>query len=323
MVATVRIKETGGPSVLLVEQFGEAMPGPRDVQIRQAAIGVNYLDVQQRTGAVPIPLPSGLGLEGAGTVSAIGSEVEGISVGDRVAYALGPIGAYSSSRIYPAERLIALPDTISFEDAAAVLFKGLTAQYLLKSTFPVTSGTVILLYGAAGAVGQLIASWAAHLGAQVIGVVSREGSVERAREAGCSDVLIWGRSEVPSEVARLTGGRMVDVVYDGVGRRTFQASLDSLRVRGTMVSFGASSGKPEPVDIDLLNKKSLFLTRPGLAAHVDDAHEYRARSRDVLDAVSRRIIKPNLWRAFPLNDVVDVHAMLDRGETEGAIILRP
>lgn len=323
MVRTVRFEKYGAPSVLSMQEVHETAPGSREVWLDQEAIGVNYLDVQQRKGAVPVPLPSGLGLEGAGRVAAVGDEVEGIAVGDRVGYALGPVGGYADGRIYPYERLIRLPDSISYEHAAAVLFKGLTAQYLIKSTYAVSSGSVVLVYGAAGAVGQLIASWSTQLGGQVIGVVSRTESVARALEAGCADVLIWGRADIAAEVHRLTGGRMADVVYDGVGRATFQSSIDSLKVRGTMVSFGASSGVPAPVSVDLLNKKSLFLTRPGLAAYIGNIDEYRARSADVLDALEHELIKPNLWRTFALTQVAEVHDLLERGRTEGAVILKP
>lgn len=323
MSVVVRLYEAGAPTVLKVEHFDDVSPGAGDVRLEQEAIGVNYLDVTQRNGAVPIALPSGLGLEGAGRVTAVGADVAGVAIGDRVAYALGPIGSYASSRLYPAERLVKLPDAMSCEDAAAILFKGLTAQYLIKSTFPVGPGSVVVLYGAAGPVGSIVASWATHLGADVIGVVSRETSVDRARAAGCRDVLIWGKSDITGEVNRLTGGRMADVVYDGVGRATFDASIDILKIRGTMVSFGASSGVPDPVSLATLNKKSLFLTRPGLAAHVSNLAEYRERAKDVLDAVDAGVINPSVWKVFPLDQVIAAHTVLEHGQAEGALILKP
>lgn len=323
MATTVCFERTGAPDVLALVEAERSAPGPNEVWLEQEAIGVNYLDVTQRNGAVPVPLPSGLGLEGAGRVAAIGDSVSDVSVGDRVAYALGPIGSYASARLYPAERLIKLPDHLAFEDAAAVLFKGLTAQYLIKSTYRVGKNDVVLLYGAAGSVGRIIAAWANHLGAHVIGVVSRETSVDRARAAGCRDVLVWGKVDVAAEVKRLTDSHMADVVYDGVGRETFEASIDSLKVRGMMVSFGASSGAPEPVSLGLLNKKSLYLTRPGLAAHIGDVEEYRERARDVLDAVERGIIETGIWKTFPLSDVVGVHDLLEHGRSEGTMVMRP
>lgn len=322
MATAVQFEQTGAADVLTLKVVSQAAPGPDEVWLEQEAIGVNFLDVTQRKGAVPVPLPSGLGLEGAGSVAAVGRNVSNVSVGDRVAYAMGPIGSYASGRLFPAGRLIKLPDDLSFEDAAAVLFKGLTAQYLIKSTYPVKEGDVVLLYGAAGSVGQIIASWATHLGAHVIGVVSRETSVERARAAGCRDVLVWGKCDVATEVGRISNGHMADVVYDGVGRETFDASIDSLKVRGMMVSFGASSGAPDPVSVSLLNKKSLFLTRPGLAAHIGGLGEYRERARDVLDALRRGIIRPNIWKVLPLADVIEAHDALEHGRSEGTIVMR-
>lgn len=224
---------------------------------------------------------------------AIGAGVANVAVDDRVAYMLGPIGSYASGRLYPANRLVRLPDEISTETGATVLFKGITAHYLLHSTYAVRPGSVVLLYGAAGALGQLMASWAKAMGAFVIGVVSKKSSVERAEAAGCDAVLIWGAGDLPSAVAGLTNGQKADVVYDGIGRPTFTASLDSLRTRGMMVSIGASGGAPDPVAVATLNTKgSLFLTRPGLAAHATDLTEYHRRANAVFDAVIAGVIKP-------------------------------
>ncbi|HLM39829.1 MAG TPA: quinone oxidoreductase [Microvirga sp.] len=302
----------------------QAEPGPQEAWIEQEAVGVNFLDVTQRKGAVPIPLPGGLGLEGAGRVTAVGSAVTNVAVGDRVAYILGPLGAYASGRLYPAERLVRLPETLSFDDAATVLFKGITAQYLLKSTYPVRPGTVVLLYGVAGGLGQIMAPWAKHLGAFVIGVVSKEASIERARALGCDAVLVWGACDLPAEVATLTNGRKADVVYDGIGRDTFGASLDSLRPRGLLASIGASTGAPPPIEVGTLNAKgSLFLTRPGLAAHATDITEYRERAEDVFAAVSDGVIKPSAWKAFSLADAAGAHAALESGGSAGPILLKP
>jgi len=324
MALAIRLNEAGESGVLKLEQVDKAAPGAKEVWIEHKAIGVNYLDVTQRKGAVPIPLPNGLGLEAAGRVTEVGSQVTNVAVGDRVGYALGPLGSYSSGRLYPADRLVKLPDTISFEAAAAIIFKGITAQYLIKSTYPVGAGTVVLLYGAAGALGQILAPWAKHLGAFVIGVVSKESSIERAQAAGCDAVLVWDACDLPAEVARLTAGRKAHVVYDGIGRVTFDASLNSLRTRGIMVSIGASSGAPAPVDVGTLNAKgSLFLTRPGLANYASDIDEYRVRVRDVFDAVERGFIKPKIWKTFPLADAREAHDALEHGKSSGAILLRP
>lgn len=323
MIDVVRLEQTGGPEVLKLDRVAPQQPGPGEVWLEQRAIGVNYLDVTQRNGAARIPLPNGLGLEGAGYVRAVGAGVTNVALGDRVAYALGPLGSYASERSYPAERLIPIADEISFAEAAATLFKGLTAQYLIKSTYPVAPGTIVLLYGAGGGVGQIMAAWASHLGATVIGVVSRRSSVARAHAAGCKHVLIWGECDIPSSVRRLSRGEMAHVVYDSVGRATFDASMDSLRSRGMMVSFGASSGVPAPVTLGTLNKNSLFLTRPGLAAHTNNLQEYRERARDVFDALSSHVFAPNIWREAPLADVVAIHRLLDARANDGAIVLTP
>jgi NADPH2:quinone reductase len=316
--------ETGGPDVLRLETIEQALPGPGEVWLEQDAIGVNYLDITQRNGAVPIPLPSGLGLEGAGRVAVVGTDVTNVAVGDRVAYILGPLGSYASGRLYPAGRLVKLPDDVSTDDAATVLFKGITAHYLLHSTYPVHPGTIVLLYGVAGALGQIMAPWAKALGAFVIGVVSKEASVARAKAAGCDEVLVFDAETLPAEVARLTNGKKAHVVYDGIGKPTFAASLDSLRARGTFVSFGASGGVPDPVAIGTLNAKgSLFLTRPSLGAHASDLEEYHERARAVLSAVATGIIKPSAWKNFSLADAAAAHAAIENGQSAGAVLLKP
>jgi NADPH2:quinone reductase len=324
MDIAIRLTQTGGPDVLKVETINQAEPGTGEVWLEQEAIGVNYLDVTQRSGAVSMPLPSGLGLEAAGRVAAIGLGVTNVAVGDRVAYILGPIGGYASGRLYPALRLLPLADELSVDDAATILFKGITAHYLLHSTYAVGPGTVVLLYGVAGALGQIMAPWAKSLGAFVIGVVSKEASIARAKTAGCDAVLVWGGCDLPAEVARLTDGQKAHVVYDGIGKPTFSASLDSLRVRGTMVSLGASGGAPDPLTVGTLNTKgSLFLTRPALGAHATDLGEYRQRADAVFGAVAAGIITPTTWRAFSLADAAAAHAALESGQSAGAVLLKP
>jgi NADPH2:quinone reductase len=324
MGIAIRLSQTGGPNVMKTESIGEVPPGPGEVWIKQEAIGVNYLDVTQRNGAVPIQLPSGLGLEAAGRVAAIGVDVTNVTVGERVAYILGPIGSYASGRLYPAQRLVRLPDHVSTEDAASVLFKGVTAHYLIHDTYAVVPGTVVLLYGVAGALGQIMAAWVKSLGAFVIGVVSKEASLARAQAAGCDAVLVWGACDLPAEVAKLTDGHKAHVVYDGIGQLTFATSLDCIRPRGLMVSFGASSGVPGPVGVSTLNSKgSLFLTRPGLGAHATELSEYHRRADAVFAAVTAGIIKPAPWNVFSLSDAVGAHTALENGQSAGAILLRP
>lgn len=324
MAAAIRFSEVGEPEVLQVETLDPRAPGPGEVWLEQEAVGVNFLDVTQRKGAVPLALPSGLGLEGAGRVAAVGSGVSNVQVGDRVAYATGPIGSYASGRLYPAERLVKIPDELSFEAAAAVLFKGITAQYLIKATYPVGPGTTMLLYGVAGGLGEIMAPWAKHLGARVIGVVSRQASVEKAQALGCDAVLVFDPQTLAAQVRELTDGKGVDVVYDPIGRISFEASLDSLRPRGLLVSFGASSGAPSAVEMATLNAKgSLFVTRPSLAAHTATDAEYQQRAQDVLAAVAQGIITPRIWRSYPLAEAATAHADLQAGRSSGAIVLKP
>lgn len=324
MVSAIRFNQFGPPEVLNLESLSEQAPGQGEVWLEQEAVGVNFLDVTQRRGAVPVPLPSGLGLEGAGRVAAVGAGVSNVRAGDRVAYATGPLGSYASARLYPAERLVKIPDSLSFDEAAAVMFKGITAQYLLKSTYPVGPGTTILLYGVAGGLGEIMVPWAKHLGATVIGVVSRQASVEKAHASGCDEVLVFDADNLACEVARITQGKKVDVVYDPIGHVSFQASLDSLRPRGLMVSFGASTGAPSAVELSTLNAKgSLFLTRPSLAAHTASACEYQERAQDVLAAIAAGIIKPSVRASHSLADAALAHADLESGRSSGAIILKP
>ena len=324
MATVVRLNQSGAPGVLHLEQVPESQPGAGEVWLTQEAVGINFLDVMQRNGAVKIPLPSGLGVEGAGRVTAIGAGVHQVRVGDRVAYATGPLGAYASGRLYRADRLVPLPADLSADDAAAVLFKGITAQYLLKATYPVGPGTVMVLYGVAGALGQIMAPWAKQLGAFVIGVVSRESSMAIAHQLGCDAVLVFNADTLAADVARITGGKKADVVYDPIGRVSFQASLDSLRPRGLLVSFGASSGAPPALEMATLNAKgSLFVTRPSIAAHTADSAEYRQRADDVLAAVAANIIKPVIRGRYALADVAMAHADLEDGKSSGALILKP
>ncbi|GGD26039.1 quinone oxidoreductase family protein [Aureimonas glaciei] len=324
MTIAIQLTQTGGPDVLVPHEVEVPSPGPGEAIVEQRAVGVNYLDAMHRKGAVPIPVPGGIGLEAAGTVVAVGSGVSDVAVGDRVAYALGPVGAYAAVRAYPAERLVRLPEGLSFEEAAAITFKGITAQYLLKNTYPVGPGTVVVLYGVAGALGQVMAPWAKRLGAFVIGVVSKEASVAIAKSRGCDAVLVWGSCDLAGEVSRLTDGRKADVVYDGIGRETFAASVDSLRPRGLMVSLGASSGLPDPVSVATLQAKgSLYLTRPSIAAYAADLAEYRERARDVYEAAAAGIIKPEIWKTYPLEQVAQAHEAMDSGTSNGPIVLVP
>ncbi len=324
MAVAVRITATGGPEVLSLIETQDLSPKEGEVLIDQKSIGVNFLDVQQRNGSVKIPLPSGLGFEAAGIVAAVGPNVKDLREGDRVAYATGPIGSYASSRIYPANRIVKLPAEVSFDDAAAILFKAITAQYLLKSTYPVGSGTTVVIYGPAGGVGQILVAWAKQLGALVVAIVSRQDRVERAKRVGCDAVFVFGATEIPSEIAKLNGGKKADVVYDSVGRDSLEVSLDSLRPRGLSVSFGTASGPPAPIEVSTLQAKgSLYLTRPSVSLYTADPVEYRERAEDVLSAVTSGIIGPYIWKRFPLNQVAAAHTAMESRNSEGAIVLKP
>lgn len=325
MATVVRIEQTGSTEVLKLIEVGDAEPGPGEVWIEHAAIGVNPLDVTQRSGQVPLKqLPSGLGLEGVGKITAMGPGVTNVRVGERVGYMMGPLGAYASGRLYPAERLIKLPESLSDDEAAALIFKGITAEYLLNSVYPVNHSSRVLLYGASGAVGQLMAPWAKHRGAFVIGVVSKESSVEKAKHAGCDEVFVFDNEDLPIRVNEVTGGKKVDVVYDGLGRISFETSLNCLRPRGLMVSFGVTTGSPAPVEVSTLNAMgSLFLTRPSLATYTADVHEYQQRASNVLRAYADGTIKPAIGEKFRLEQISKAHDLLQSGQARGAVILTP
>lgn len=323
MPTAVIINRTGGPEVLELHDVAQSLPSPDEVWIDHEAIGVNYLDVNHRDGSVPVQLPSGIGIEGVGVVKTVGSGVTDFAPGDKVAYALGEIGSYASGRLIKADRLLKLPEWITTDDAAAITLKGLTAHYLLHSTYPVKKGETVLMYGAAGALGQMMTSWAKSIGAYVIGVVADDASCKVAEQAGCDAVLIWDAAKLPDEVAELTNGRMADVVYDGIGKVSFDTSLACLRVRGTLVSIGAISGLPDPIDIVKINKKSLYLTRPSLVAYTTDPEEYKARGEAVYDAVRTGVLKPTVWKTFQLAHAQEVHVLLQNGQSQGTILLKP
>ncbi|MCE5245494.1 quinone oxidoreductase, partial [bacterium] len=278
MDKAVRIHEVGGPSVMKLEEVVVPAPEAGEAVVRQAAVGVNFIDVYHRTGLYPLPLPATIGLEGAGVVEAVGPDVSDVRPGDRVAYAGGPIGAYAERRVVPVSRLVPLPPEISFETAAAATLKGMTAWYLIRRTHRVERGESILVHAAAGGVGQILCQWAAGLGAKVIGAVGSEAKAEIALAHGCAHAIVLGRGNFAAKVRELTGGEGVAVVYDSVGKATWEGSLDSLRPFGLMVTFGNASGPVPPVSpLDLSAKGSLFLTRPALA-------HYTARREDVLEA---------------------------------------
>ncbi|MCX8072086.1 MAG: quinone oxidoreductase [Candidatus Binatia bacterium] len=324
-VGAIRFRETGGPEVLRWEEVEVPEPAPGEALIRQTAIGVNFIDVYHRTGLYPVAgFPSGIGLEGAGVVEAIGKGVTEVAVGDRVAYASAPIGAYAEWRCMPAERLVRLPPGISDEVAAAIMLKGMTAQYLLRRTYRVQLGDTIVFYAAAGGVGSIACQWAKHLGAEVIGVVGSEEKAALAREFGCAHIIVYTRERVPDRVREITNGKGVPVVYDSVGQATFFDSLDCLAPRGLMVSFGNASGPVSPFDIQQLALRgSLYLTRPTLATYTASRPELLATAEELFEVVLAKAVRVHIGRRFPLREAAEAHRALQSRATTGAIVLFP
>ncbi|MBX5454017.1 MAG: quinone oxidoreductase [Acidobacteriia bacterium] len=324
MTKAVRIHSHGGPEVMRFEDVPTPEPGPGEARVRHEAIGVNFIDVYFRTGLYKIPsLPAVLGQEGAGVVTAIGPGVTEVAVGDRVAYAAGPIGAYATERVIAANRLVKLPDAIDFKTAAAMMLKGMTAQYLLRRTYRVKPGDTILVYAAAGGVGLIMCQWAKHLGAHVIGVVSTEEKAQLARAHGAEHVVV-GYKNLVEEVKRITNGAMVPVVYDSVGKDTFYTSLDCLAPLGMMVSYGNSSGPVGAVDVSLLGAKgSLFLTRPSLVTYTAKRSDLEATARDLFDVVMSGAVKIEINQTFPLAEAAAAHTALESRKTTGATVLLP
>jgi NADPH2:quinone reductase len=319
----IRIHAHGGPEVLKWESVPTPEPGPNEVLVRHAAVGLNYIDVYFRTGLYKAPLPATIGMEGAGTVLAAGSDVHDLKVGDRVAYAGGPIGAYATERVIAAERVVKLPDAIDFSTGAAMMLQGMTAQYLLRRTFHVRPGQTILVHAAAGGVGLILCQWASFIGATVIGVVSNAKKAELAAANGAHHTII-GHSNLAAEVKRITHGAMVPVVYDAVGKDTFAASLDCLAPLGMMVSYGAASGPVPPVDVSILGTKgSLFLTRPTLSTYTATHGDLLAVSADLFDAVISGAVKIQVNQTFALADAAAAHTALEARQTTGSTVLLP
>jgi NADPH2:quinone reductase len=324
MSKAIRFYEHGGPEVLRFEDFDPGKPAPNDAQLRHTAIGVNYIDVYDRTGLYPVELPSGLGREAAGVITALGRKVRGFRVGDRVAYVNQRPGAYSELRNVAADRLVKVPKGISDEQAAALMLKGLTAHYLLRRTYRVASGDTILVHAAAGGVGLILCQWAKSLGAKVIGVVGSDAKAELARKHGCKLVLISGRDEIVPNVKKFTKGQGVAAVYDSVGKDTFIESLDSLRPLGTMVTYGNASGPPPAISpLELSKRGSLFLTRPTLFHYISTRDALDSAARELFAAVKKKSIKVLIGQTYPLADAAEAHRDLEARRTTGSTVLIP
>jgi len=317
----IRVHETGGPDVLRWEEVEVGDPGAGQITLRQEAAGLNYIDVYHRIGLYPQPLPFTPGVEGAGVVEAVGPGVTGLKAGDRVAYA-GPTGGYAEMRVIDADRLVKVPDSISGEQAASMMLKGMTAHMLLRSVHRVEPGETILIHAAAGGVGLIVCQWAKALGAIVIGTVGSDEKAELARAHGCDHPIVYTRQDFAAEVERITEGKKLPVVYDSVGKDTFLKSLDCLRPRGLMVSFGNASGPVDPVPPGILAQKgSLFLTRPTLFHYIADRAELEMAARELFDVVESGKVKIEIKQRFALKDAAEAHRALEARKTSGSTIL--
>jgi NADPH:quinone reductase len=324
MPHAIRIHAHGGPEVLRWEPVAASEPGRGEVLIRQTAIGLNFIDIYERTGLYPGALPSGLGREGAGVVEAVGPRVRGLAVGDRVAYASNHPGAYAQERTMPADRVVKIPEGVSDRLAAAAMLKGLTAWFLLRRTHRVARGEAVVVHAAAGGVGLILSQWARHLGATVIGVVGSDAKAAVALAHGCHEALILGRDDLPGRVRSLTAGQGAHVVYDSIGKDTFAASLDSLRPLGMMVSFGNASGPVPPfAPLELARRGSLFLTRPTLFHYVARRAELERGARELFDVIGRGAVRIEIGQSYALQDVAEAHRDLEGRRTIGSTVLIP
>ena len=321
MPHAIRIHQNGGPEVLKWEEIDVADPGRGQVKLRQEAAGLNFIDVYHRTGLYKQELPFTPGVEGAGVVEAVGNGVTNVAPGDRVAYA-GPLGGYAEERLIDAERIVKLPSGISTEQAGAMMLQGLTARMLLRAVHHVEPGETILIHAAAGGVGLIVCQWAKALGATVIGTVGSDQKAELARAHGCDHPIVYTRDDFADEVARITEGKKLPVVYDSVGRDTFMKSLECLRPRGLMVSFGNASGAPEPIAPGILSQKgSLFLTRPTLFHYIATRDELETSANELFAMVTSGKVKVEIKQRFPLKEAAKAHRALEERKTSGSTVL--
>jgi len=324
MPNAIRFYQTGGPEVLKWEPVIVGDPGPGEARVRHAAIGVNFIDTYHRSGLYKVPLPSGLGTEGAGVVEAVGAGVTDVKPGDRVAYSGGPLGAYSEVRVMPADRLVKLPEGVSERVAATLMLKGLTVQYLFRQTYPLKGGETILFHAAAGGVGSIACQWARALGVTMIGTVGSDEKAALAKANGCAHVIVYTRENFVERVKEITGGKGVPVVYDSIGKDTFPASLDCMSPRGLFVSFGSSSGPVPPFEILLLAQKgSLYATRPTLATYAAKRADLLKMADEMFSLVKAGKIKNDARQTYALKDAAQAHRDLEARKTSGATVLLP
>jgi NADPH2:quinone reductase len=325
MTKAIRIHAPGGPEALSYDDIDLSAPGEGEVQLRQTAIGLNYIDVYHRTGLYPVPaLPAVIGLEAAGVVESIGPGVTELAVGDRVAYANPPLGAYAQARNMPAHRLVRVPDAISDEQAAAIMLQGMTVEYLIRRTYAVKAGDTVLFHAAAGGVGLMACQWLNHLGVTVIGTVGSEAKAELAKANGCHHTILYKSEDIAARVREITDGAGVPVVYDSVGKDTFDASIDSLSPLGLFVTFGSASGPVPPVDPGLLSKKgSLFMTRPTLMTYTAKREDMVKSAEALFDVVQSGAVKIAINQRYALSEAAQAHRDLEARKTTGSTILLP
>jgi NADPH2:quinone reductase len=324
MVKAIRITETGNANVMKFVDVELKKLAPNEVLIKNKAIGLNYIDVYHRSGTYPLPLPNGIGLEAAGVIEEIGSDVKEFKVGDRVAHAAAPPGSYSEKQVYPQEKIVKIPDYISDEIASCIMLKGITSEYLLHRAYKVKKDQFILYHAAAGGVGQVLCQWAKSLGCKVIGTVGSEEKVAIAKENGCDFVINYSKESFSQKVKEITNGKMLDVVYDGVGAKTFEESIECLAIRGTMVSFGNASGLVDKVDPKKhIAPKGLFFTRPSIAHYTVTREELVNSANTVFEAIKTNKFKIKIFKKFSLKDAVTAHKELEARKLTGPAILVP
>ena len=321
---TVKIKKNGGPEVLEIEDITLRKPVNDEVLIEHVAIGLNYIDTYHRSGLYPLMLPCGLGMEASGVIKEVGPNVSGFSVGDKVAYASVPLGAYSSHRLFKTKSLVKVPDEIDLTLAATLMTKGLTTFYLLHKTYPVTSSETILFHAAAGGVGQIFCQWAKSLGCKVIGTVGSDEKIILAKKNGCDEVINYSKEDFSKKVMELTNGKGVPVVYDGVGKSTFNKSVKCLKERGMMISFGNASGSLDPIDVPkMLQPKGLFFVRPSMGQYLHTREELDEASNTLFEKVSSKKIKVEIFKKYKLDDVKQAHIDMESRKIVGPAVIIP
>ena len=321
---SIQIDKFGGPEILVIKDIEIAKPGPKEVLIKNKSIGLNFIDVYHRTGLYPIPLPSGIGLEACGIIEEVGSEVSLFKVGDRVTHASMPIGAYSEKQIMPEEKLISVPDAVSDEVASCITLKGITAEYLLHRAYPLKKGDKVLYHAAAGALGQILCPWANALGAEVIGTVGSKTKEEIAKKNGCHHVINYSENDFVKEVEKIIGKNGIDVVYDGVGIKTFKGSIETLKIRGMMVAFGNASGYVDTLDIKKdINAKGLFFTRPSIAHYTVKREELVESAKKVFDAILSKKFKVEISKKYSLKNAAQAHKDLQARLLTGPAVIIP